>query len=101
MTQRISVLDELRQATSAAISSKQLQIDAESTTGSDIDAQQFIDLVFEAAKEGLWEFDLAFHNRSDVYLSTIASKVKDRLFDVCVIVDLGGRKVSASWYPNK
>ena len=101
MNQKISILDELRQATSNAISSKQLQIDAQSTLGSDEDAQQFIDLVFEAAKEGLWEFDLAFHNRSDVYLNTIASKVKDRLFDVCVIVDLGSRKLLASWRPNK
>lgn len=101
MNQKNSILSELQRTAAESNKNKQLISDAESTIGSDADAQQFVDLVFEAAKEGLWEFDLAFHNRSDVYLNTIASKVKDQLFDVCVIVDLGSRKLCASWHPNK
>ena len=101
MNQKNSILGELQRTAAESNKNKQLICDAESTIGSDADAQQFVDLVFEAAKEGLWEFDLAFHNRSDVYLNTIASKVKDQLFDVCVIVDLGSRKLRASWHPNK
>lgn len=73
---------------------------SESFDGLENDVNQFIQLVHQAAEEGMWEIDLAFDNRSAAYLNRIAKGVKDNLFDVFILVDTGTRKIKASWYSS-
>lgn len=70
---------------------------SENFDGLENDVDQFIELVHQAAEEGLWEIDLAFDNRSAVYLNKIGEKVKEVLFDVFILVNAGEKKIKASW----
>jgi len=93
--QKQSALQQLQAKAKAA--ERAAAVSSENFDGLEDDVNQFIQLVHQAAEEGLWEIDLAFDNRSAVYLNRIAEKVKDVLFDVFILVDTGGRKIQASW----
>jgi len=93
--QKQSALQQLQAKAKAA--ERAAAVSSENFDGLEDDVNQFIQLVHQAAEEGLWEIDLAFDNRSAVYLNRIAEKVKDVLFDVFILVDTGSRKIKASW----
>ena len=93
--QKPSALQELQAKAKAA--ERAAAVSSENFDGLEDDVNQFIQLVHQAAEEGLWEIDLAFDNRFAVYLNRIAEKVKDVLFDVLILVDTGTRKIAASW----
>jgi hypothetical protein len=93
--QKLSALQQLQAKAKAA--GRAAVVSSENFDGLEDDANQFIQLVHQAADEGLWEIDLTFDNRSATYLNRIAEKVKDVLFDVFILVDAGSRKIQASW----
>ena len=93
-----SALKQLQDKAKAA--EKKAAASSESFDGLENDVSQFIQLVHQAADEGLWEIDLTFENRSDAYLKRIAEKVKDVLFDVFILVNAGERKIKAAWHSS-
>lgn len=95
-----SFAKELRRKAQAAQESTSTDALDENTDALENDVSQFIQLVNQAAEEGLWEIDLAFTNRTVPELNKLASEIKAILFDVFVVVNLGEKKIKASWHPN-
>lgn len=95
-----SFAKELRRKAHAVLESTQTDALDDDTDALENDVSQFIQLVNQAAEEGLWEIDLAFANRTAPELNKLASDIKAILFDVFVVVNLGEKKIKASWHPS-
>ena len=93
-----SVLRELRDIANASATGKQQAAAEENFPDLDNHVNQFVALVYEAAKEGLWEIDWSFDSCTLPQLQRIAEAIKHELFDVMIITDAGCKKITASWH---
>lgn len=96
--QNKSVLRELRDAAQAAVAGRHQAATEEEFSELGIYVNQFVALVYEAAKEGLWEIDWSFGSCTVEQVQRIAEAIKLELFDVMIITDTGSKKITASWH---
>lgn len=96
--QNKSVLRELRGIAQAATAGRQQAATEEDFPELANHVSQFVGLVYEAAKEGLWEIDWSFDSCTNEQLQRIAEAIKHELFDVMIITDTGSKKITASWH---
>lgn len=92
-----SVLRELRHIAETAAAGKNQAATEEEFSQLGEYVSQFVALVYEAARDGLWEIDWSFETCTARQLNRIAELVKHELFDVMIIADAGSKKITASW----
>lgn len=93
-----SVLRELRGITQAAAAERQQAAPEQDFSELGEHVSQFIALVYEAARDGLWEIDWSFESCTPRQLKRISEAIKYELLDVMIIADTGSKKITASWH---
>lgn len=95
-----SFVNELRRKAQEARSPSQVGPQDDVVDAWENDVSQFVQLVNQAAEEGLWEIDLTFAKCTVPQLNKLGSEIKAILFDVFVVVNSGEKKIKASWRPE-